>query len=58
MKIGAEETDAYLAEWRKADAYFVDGEQDAVAQAEAAKIEAEYNREKIKQLVNNDGWSI
>ena len=57
MKIGAEETDAYLAEWRKADAYFVDGEQDAVAQAEAAKIEAEYNREKIKQLVNNDGWS-
>ena len=58
MKIGAAETDAYLAEWRKADAYFVDGEQDAVAQAEAAKIEAEYNREKIKQLVNNDGWSI
>ena len=57
MKIGAAETDAYLAEWRKADAYFVDGEQDAVAQAEAAKIEAEYNREKIKQLVNNDGWS-
>ena len=57
MKIGAEETDEYLAEWRKADAYFVDGEQDAVAQAEAAKIEAEYNREKIKQLVNNDGWS-
>ena len=57
MKIGAEETDAYLAEWRKADAYFVDGEQDAVAQAEAAKIEAEYTREKIKQLVNNDGWS-
>ena len=58
MKIGAEETDAYLAEWRKADAYFVDGEQDAVAQAAAAQIEAEYNREKIKQLVNNDGWSI
>ena len=57
MKIGAEETDAYLAEWRKADAYFVDGEQDAVAQAEAAKIEAEYNHEKIKYLVNNDGWS-
>ena len=41
MKIGAEETDAYLAEWRKADAYFVDGEQDAVAQAEAAKGELE-----------------
>ena len=57
MKIGAEETDAYLAEWRKADAYFVDGEQDAVAQEEAAKIEAEYNHEKIKYLVNNDGWS-
>ena len=58
MKIGAEDTDSYLAEWRKAPAYAVDGEQSAVAQSEANRIETEYSQEKIKQLVVNDGWAI
>ena len=31
MKGGAAGTDAYLAEWRKADPYTVDGDPDAVA---------------------------
>jgi hypothetical protein len=47
-----------LAEWRKAPAYAVDGEQSAVAQSEANRIEAEYNQEKIKLLIANDGWAI
>ena len=58
MKIGAEDTDSYLAEWRKAPAYAVDGEQSVVAQSEANRIEAEYNQEKIKLLIANDGWAI
>ena len=37
MKIGAKDADAYLAEWRKADPFAVDGEQMEVAEAEAAK---------------------
>ena len=58
MKVGAEDTDAYLAEWRKAEPYVVDGDQAEVAQAEAARLDAEYDQEKIKQLIANDGWAI
>ncbi len=57
MKIGAADTDAYLAEWRKADPYSVDGEQMDVAQQEAAKLEAEFDKTRIKDLIDNDGWS-
>jgi hypothetical protein len=57
MKIGAQETDAYLAEWRKAAPYTVDGEPDAVAQAEADRIVAEYDKARILALIENDGWA-
>ena len=57
MKVGAGDTDAYLAEWRKAALYVVDGDQAQVAQAEAARLDAEYDQEKIKQLIANDGWA-
>lgn len=55
MKVGASDTDAYLAEWRKAPPYPVEGEPDAVAKAEAARIEAEYDAERLKALIANDG---
>lgn len=57
MKTGAAGTDAYLAEWRKADPYSVEGEPDAVAQSEAARIDADYDQERIKALIANDGWA-
>lgn len=57
MKIGAEDTDAYLAEWRKAAPVNVDGDDAAVADAEAARLDAEYDRERIKALIANDGWA-
>ncbi len=58
MKTGAAGTDAYLAEWRKADAVTVEGESDeAVADAETARIDAEYDRDRIKSLIENDGWA-
>ena len=57
MKIGAGDSDAYLAEWRKADAYVVEGDPDAVADAETARIDAEYDRDRIKTLIANDGWA-
>ncbi|AXI42495.1 virulence factor [Sulfitobacter sp. SK011] len=58
MKIGAEDTDAYLAEWRKADPVEVAGDSDdAVADAEAARIDAEFDRARIKALIDNDGWA-
>ena len=57
MKTGAAGTDAYLAEWRKADPYSVAGEDKTVATAEAARIDAEYDKERIKALIANDGWA-
>ena len=57
MKTGAAETDAYLAEWRKAAPYEVEGEPGAVAAAEAARIEAEYDGDRVKALIDNDGWA-
>ncbi len=57
MKIGARDADAYLAEWRKADAYDVAGEAEQVARAEAARLEADYDTDRIKALIANDGWA-
>lgn len=56
MKIGAKDADAYLAEWRKAPAYSVDGAPEAIARAEAARLEAEYDLDRIKTLIAADGW--
>lgn len=57
MKTGAAGTDEYLAEWRKADPYTVDGDADAIADAEAARIDAEYDQDRIKALIATDGWA-
>ncbi len=57
MKIGAEDTDSYLAEWRKAAAYPVDGDPDQIVEAEAQRLEAEYDKDRIKALIANDGWA-
>ncbi|MCB2129850.1 MAG: virulence factor [Rhodobacteraceae bacterium] len=57
MKIGAAGTDAYLAEWRKAEPVTIDGEDEAVAAAEAARIDREYDTARIKALIDNNGWA-
>ncbi|CUH53694.1 virulence factor [Shimia marina] len=57
MKVGASGTDAYLAEWRKADPYTVEGEPQTILEDEVARLEAEYDRERIKALIANEGWA-
>lgn len=57
MKVGAQDTDAYLAEWRKAPAYQVDGDPETVATQEAARLDREYDRDRLKALIGNDGWA-
>lgn len=57
MKIGARDTDAYLAEWRKATPYSVAGDAESVADREADRLNAEYDQTCIKQLIDNDGWT-
>ena len=55
MKSGAAETDDYLAEWRKAAPYPVEGDPADIATQEAARLDAEYDQERIKTLIANDG---
>ena len=57
MKIGAEDSDAYMADWRKADAFSVEGEADAVADAQAQTLENDYDKARLKALIDNDGWA-
>ena len=57
MKIGAEDSDAYMADWRKADPFSVEGEADAVADAQAQTLENDYDKTRLKALIDNDGWA-
>jgi diketogulonate reductase-like aldo/keto reductase len=57
MRLGAKDSDAYLAEWRKAAPYSVEGEAADVAEAEATRLEEEYDRERVRKLIANNGWA-
>lgn len=57
MKIGAHDADTYLAEWRKTVPYEVAGEPAEVANAEVARLDKEYDHDRIKDLISNDGWA-
>ncbi|GAA6207462.1 virulence factor [Cognatishimia sp. WU-CL00825] len=57
MKIGSSDADAYLAEWRKADPYAVDGDPAEIVAAEAERLELEYDQQRLKSLIQNDGWA-
>ncbi|MFC3616443.1 virulence factor [Lutimaribacter marinistellae] len=57
MKVGARDTDAYLAEWRKAAPYAKEGEPAEIAEAEAVRLDTEYDQSRIKALIDNDGWA-
>lgn len=55
MRTGAGDTDAYLAEWRKADPVPVGDDLEAEAEKAHAAIEAEYTKEKLVALVKAGG---
>ncbi len=57
MKSGAAESDDYMAGFRKADPIPVDGTDAEAAAATAARIETEYDHDRIKTLIANDGWA-
>lgn len=57
MKVGARDADAYLAEWRRAVPYTVDGDQTEVAASEAARLETEFDAARLKSLIDTDGWA-
>ncbi len=55
MRVGARDSDAYLAEWRKGDPVPVSDDLEAEADKALASIDAVYNREALVRLVKNDG---
>jgi len=57
MKVNAKDADAYLAEWRKATPYPLDGDPADIVEAEALRLEAEYDQARLKTLIDNDGWA-
>lgn len=57
MKTGAAGTDDYLAEWHKKAAGPVEGDPQEAANAAAARLDAEFDQERIKALIANDGWA-
>lgn len=57
MKIGARDSDSYLAEWRKVVVGSLDGDPAEVVKAEAARLEAEFDTARLKALIDTDGWA-
>ena len=56
MKVGARDSDAYLAEWRKLPAGSAEGEAEEVAKAEAERLEGEYDKARLAALIDAEGW--
>jgi hypothetical protein len=58
MRSGAAGTDAYLAQWRKAPFALPDAKADTTDPAASAAtwIEAHYDTDHLKRLIDNDGW--
>ncbi|MCB1473447.1 MAG: virulence factor [Rhodobiaceae bacterium] len=56
MRVGARDSDAYLAEWRKGEPEEVGDDLEAEAQGALESLDAEYDRERLKRLVDADGW--
>lgn len=56
MKIGAKDAEAYLAEWRRVPAGEIDGDPAEIAAAEASRLEADYGPDRIKRLIDAEGF--
>lgn len=57
MKVGARDTDSYLAEWHKKVVAELEGDPDAIAASEATRLEAEFDAARLKALIDQDGWA-
>jgi hypothetical protein len=55
MRVGARDTDAYLAEWRKGDRLSVSDDLEAEADRALAEIDARYDERALKALVKQGG---
>ncbi|VAV96392.1 FIG01075668: hypothetical protein [hydrothermal vent metagenome] len=58
MRSGAAETDDYIAEWRREAGQEVDSDHDVVVAATIKKLESEYDKDKLKALIDNNGKAV
>ncbi|MEY4492765.1 MAG: hypothetical protein RL355_114 [Actinomycetota bacterium] len=52
MRLGASDSDAYLAGWRRSDWLEADGDPTTVAEQISAELENEFTQEKITQFLD------
>lgn len=58
MKVGARDSDAYLAEWRRVAEAAPDGaDPDHAARLRAEALDAEHDDARLRALIENDGWA-
>jgi Virulence factor len=55
MRAGASGTDAYLADWRRGGPSACGDDLETEASAVAARIEAEYDNDRLARLIAQDG---
>ena len=55
MRVGAVGTDAYLAEWRRGAPEPCGDDLEAEADTALARLESDYGRDRLRQLVDNGG---
>ena len=55
MKVGASDSDAYLADWRRETAPGGDGAPDELARRMAERLEADYDSDRLRALIDNNG---
>ena len=55
MRAGASGTDAYLADWRRGGPSACGDDLETEASAAAARIEAEYDNDRLARLIAQDG---
>jgi hypothetical protein len=55
MKGGASDTDAYLEDWRKSDPVECGDDLQGAAEAEAERIEAVYDKDRLRVLISAGG---
>lgn len=56
MRVGAKDSDAYLAEWRRGEPKDVGDDLEAEADLAASAIEAQYDRERLVALAKSEGF--
>lgn len=56
MRVGAKDTDAYLAEWRKGEPINVGDDLEAEVDEALEKIITEFDQVRLKTLISNEGF--